>query len=56
MVQKLFAVLLLADHAAHLTDGLHTANQILFHRHFQIPPKIRLFMGTGLRMVSSPLL
>ena len=32
MVQKLFA-LLLADDSAHLTDGLHTADQILLHRH-----------------------
>ena len=29
---------LLADNAAHLADGLHTADQILLHRHNQLPP------------------
>ena len=29
---------LLADTQTHLADGLHGADQILFHRHNQLPP------------------
>ena len=46
---------LLADNSTHLADGLHTADQVLLHRHFQIPPKMRLVFGKGLRIVSSAL-
>ena len=46
---------LLADDSTHLADGLHTADQILLHRHIHIPPKIRFELGPGLRIVSSPL-
>ena len=55
MVQKLFAFLL-ANDSAHLTDGLHTANQILLHGHDQIPPKMSLVLGQGLRFVDRPLM
>ena len=47
--------ILLADDSTHLADGLHTADQVLLHRHFQIPPKMRLVFGKGLRIVSSAL-
>jgi len=46
---------LLADDSAHLADGLHTADQILLHSHFQIPPKIKVILGWGRRTVGSPL-
>jgi len=46
--------ILLADDSSHLTDGLHTADQILLHRHVQIPPKIKVVLGRGLRTVGSP--
>lgn len=45
---------LLADDSAHLTDGLHTANQVLLHSHNQIPPKIKVVVGRGLRTVDCP--
>ena len=48
-----FAVLL-ADDGTHLADGLHTADQVLLHRHNQIPPKIRLVLGRGRRIVLRP--
>jgi len=49
-----FAVLL-ADDSTHLADGLHGTDQILFHRHFQIPPKSKVVLGWGRRTVGSPL-
>ena len=49
-----FAVLL-ADDSAHLTDGLHGADQVLLHSHFQIPPKSKVWLGRGRRIVGSPL-
>ena len=33
---------LLADHSAHLADGLHTADQIFLQRHDNIPPAITI--------------
>ena len=45
---------LLADNSTHLADGLHTADQILLHSHSQIPPKIKVVSGWGLRIVGSP--
>ena len=32
------AQILLADHAAHFTNGLHTADQVLLDIHNNIPP------------------
>ena len=49
-----FAVLL-ANHSAHLTDGLHGTDQVLLHRHFQIPPKSKVVLGWGRRIVLRPL-
>ena len=37
MMQMLFAFLL-ADDSSHLADGLHTEDQVLFHRHSSFPP------------------
>ncbi len=45
---------LLADDSTHLADGLHTADQILLHGHSQIPPKIKVVLGIGLRTVERP--
>jgi len=46
---------LLADDSTHLADGLHGTDQILLHRHFQIPPKSKVVLGWGRRIVLSPL-
>ena len=46
--------ILLADDSTHLADGLHTADQVL-HSHIQIPPKSKVVLGWGRRIVVSPL-
>ena len=33
---------LFADHAAHFTNALHTADQVFLHRHIIIPPMVEL--------------
>lgn len=43
------AQILLADHAAHFTNGLHTADQVLLDIHNNIPPgwieKVEIYLS-----------
>ena len=43
-----------ADDGVQLADFGHALDQILLHRHNQIPPKIRIVFGWGLRTVDRP--